>query len=258
MQFPRLARAISVVAALCLVAACRGGDEAHSPATKITGGTSAERTFLRRFVEHVNDPDLLDVRLLPVRRLANYPRFRSRPHMWLSFTIRDREVIAKVRSEWNALLIGGAARDAWSPKLTNVRPVGGVGLNILRAAGEREGQGSFPVQPPPLLRVRPTTREIATQVIKRNAPAARLTVDSLAFTEPLGIAPILTVQVPDARRYVAEGNARVARLLQRLINPPRIDGFFIEVRSEGGDLVEVVAYSKRLNYATGWTPPEFR
>jgi hypothetical protein len=256
-----LIRAAALIAGACVVVACVGADgdgPTRRGAADVIGGTAQERVFVRRFLERVDNSGLIDVRLQPLRRPRSFPPLRDRRYMWLSFTVRGSDPVSEVRAEWNALLVAGAARDSWSARSESVRPVAGVGLNIRTQEGKEITEASFPIQPPPKRRIVPATRAEVAEIIAANAAAASMEVESLDFRQPLGVAPIVRASVSDPRRFRTQANYRVGTLFRGLIDPPRIDGFEVEIRSTDGELVQLAVHSRRLYFSTGWVPPKFR
>jgi hypothetical protein len=246
------------------------GDESQSPNTSssvslnqsrrglpISGGSWRERAFIQQYARRIQASDLVDVRLLTAREDSKVI-WKKRPALWLVFKTRSfrPDPRAYLRGQWRSMLIAGAVRDAWSPTTVGVRPIAGYTFNHVVDDHRFATVSAVPVQRrSKRLVARATASEVRKAIEARQADVG-MEITRLEFEQTLGIAPVISVDVEDPEAFVSTLNEKLAALIGDFLDPPRIEGFYVEGHHEG-TLIEASVFATRLNSSTGWVNPRY-
>ncbi len=98
----------------------------------------------------------------------------------------------------------------------------------------------------------PATRAEVVRTINRAADAAGVRVDAITLFHPLTFAPVVTITVPDRKRFERQGGLRVEALLDH--SKPRVEGVFLIARDRHGHVWSRGGIAVRLGTGAGTWP----
>jgi hypothetical protein len=200
--------------------------------TQITGGTSAQRTLLGSIMRGIDSHEV------PAVAIGQPPpRYAAKARSWLTFTLPPTQTHPQF-GVWESWLAGGVFRD-----LSRARGLPEVyGYSIHSAPTSASASGRFGhAAAHPASRV---DAGMLTVSIERGLAKAGLSLVSLSFAQPLGLAPIIV-----ARTYDSSADTKGWRpQIIPVSSDSQLEGGYFEVVDKSGKVVFFVGLTTRTHF----------